>query len=171
MKTRGLMLVVLMGLTTVLFAQPNGKGEGKPRKGGNQEMRGDHQRGPGNGLDLTDAQKEAFQKSRVEIEKQLQPLRNQLGEARAHQKTLTTAEKPEMDAINKNIEKMGALQTEIEKIQTKHRLEMRAQLTEEQRLKMDKAGFEKGRGRGEGRNESRDGGRGQMKNNGGFSML
>ena len=151
------MLVVLMGLTTVLFAQPDGKGERKPRSGGNHEMRVEHQRGPGNGLDLTDAQKEAFKKSRVEIEKQLQPLRNQLGEACAHQKTLTTAEKPDMEAINKNIEKMGALQTEIEKIRTKHRLEMRAQLTDEQLLKMDKAGFGVGRGkeRGQGRDARR----------------
>ena len=165
MKTRGFMLAVLMGLTTVLFAQPNGKGEGKQGNRGNHEMRAERQRGPGNGLDLTDAQKEAFQKSRVEIEKQLQPLHNQLGEARAHQKTLTTAAKPDMDAINKNIDKMGALQTEIEKIHTKHRLEMRAQLTDEQRLKMDKAGF------GEGRGKDRGQGRGQMNHNGGFSML
>jgi len=169
MKTRGFMLAVLMGLTTVLFAQPNGKGEGKQGNRGNHEMRAEHQRGPGNGLDFTDTQKEAFQKSRVEIEKQLQPLHNQLGEARAHQKTLTTAGKPDMDAINKNIEKMGALQTEIEKIRTKHRLEMRAQLTDEQRLKMDKAGF--GEGRGKDRGQGRDGGRGQMNHNGGFSML
>jgi Spy/CpxP family protein refolding chaperone len=157
-----MILAVLMGLTTVVMAQPNGKDEGKERKRGKQEMCADNQRVPGNGIDLTNAQKEAFQKSRTETEKLVQPLRNQLGEARAHQKTLTTAEKPDMEAINKNIEKMGYLQTEIEKIQTKHRLEMRAQLTEEQRLKMDNAGFRKG--------EGRDGGRGQMKHNSDFSM-
>lgn len=160
MKTRAMILVVLMGLATVVMAQPNGKGEEKSRKGGNQEMRADSQRVPGNGLELTDAQQEAFQKGRTETAKQVQTLRNQLGEARAHQKTLTKAEKPDMDAINKNIEKMGALQTEIEKIQTKHRLEMRAQLTEEQRLKMDNAGYRKGGEKGKGRLEHR----------GGFSM-
>lgn len=150
-----MILAVLMGLTTVAMAQPNDKGEGKDRKGGKQEMRADSQRGPGNELYLTDAQKEIFQKSRTETAKQVQPLRNQLGEARAHQKTLITAEKPDMDAINKNIEKMGALQTEIEKIQTKHQLEMRTQLTEEQRLKMDNAGHRKGGEKGEGRMEHR----------------
>jgi Spy/CpxP family protein refolding chaperone len=157
-----MILAVLMGLTTVAMAQPHGKAEGNERKDGKQEMRADNHHSPGPGIDLTDAQKEAFQKSRTETEKLVQPLRNQLGEARAHQKTLTTAEKPDMEAINKNIEKMGDLQTEIEKIQTKHRLEMRAQLTEEQRLKMDNAGFWKG--------EGRDGGRGQMKHNSDFSM-
>jgi len=55
----------------------------------------------------------------------------------AHQKTLMTAEKPDLDAINKNIEKMGSLKTEMAKIQAKSRLDMRAQLTEEQRLKFD----------------------------------
>ena len=157
MKTRVMILAVLMGLTTVVMAQPNGKGEGKERKGGKQEMRADNQRGPGNGIGLTDAQKEAFQKGRTETAKQVQPLRNQLGEARAHQKTLTTAEKPDMAAINKNIEKMGALQTEIEKIQTKHWLEMRAQLNDEQRLKIDTAVNRKGGERGEGRMEHRGG--------------
>lgn len=150
-----MILVVLIGLATVVTAQPNRKGEGKERKGDNREMRADNQRGPGNELDLTDAQKEAFQKSRTETEKQVQPLRNQLGEARAHQKTLTTAEKPDRDAIHKNMEKMDTLRTEIGKIQTKHRLEMRAQLTDEQRLKMDNAGHKKGGERGERRMEHR----------------
>jgi Spy/CpxP family protein refolding chaperone len=70
-------------------------------------------------------------------QKQIQPIRNELGEANARQKTLTTAEKPDLNAINKNIEKIGALKVEMAKIQAKHRLEMRAQLTDEQRLKFD----------------------------------
>ena len=52
-------------------------------------------------------------------------------------KTLTTAEKPDFAAINKNIDKIGAVRIEMVKIQTKHRLEMRAQLTDEQKLKFD----------------------------------
>ncbi len=138
MKTKVLVLAVLMGLATGLIAQPNEKEEGKTRRGPNPEMRMDGQRGIENGLDLTDVQKEAFKKSMLAMQKQLQPIRNELGEARARQKTLTTAEKPDMDAINKNIEKMGSLKTEMEKIQTKNHLEMRAQLTDEQRLKFDR---------------------------------
>jgi Spy/CpxP family protein refolding chaperone len=138
MKTKILMLAVLMGLTTGLIAQPNEKGEGKSRRGSNPEMRMDKQRGGENGLDLTDAQKEAFKQSMLAMQKQLQPIRNELGEARAHQKTLTSVEKPDMNAINKNIEKMGSLKTEMAKIQAKHHLEMRNQLTDEQRLKFDR---------------------------------
>jgi len=88
-------------------------------------------------LNLTDAQKEAFKQSRLALEKQMLPLRNEIGEAEARQKTLTTAEKPDLAAINKNIEKIGGLKVEMAKIQAKHRLDMRAQLTEEQRLKFD----------------------------------
>jgi Spy/CpxP family protein refolding chaperone len=136
MKTKVLMIAVLMGFTTLLMAQPKESDEKQSFHGQNHEMRMNQERGP-QGLNLTDAQKEAFKQSRLALQKQLQPLRNELGEAEAHQKTLTTAEKPDMAAINKNIEKIGALKMEMAKLQVKHRLELRAQLSDEQRLKFD----------------------------------
>ena len=137
MKTKVLMIAVLLGFTTLVMAQPNENGSKKSARGSGHEMRMDEQRGPGGGLDLTDAQKEAFKQSKLAVQKQLQPIRNEIGEAEAHQKTLTTIDKPDMAAINKNIEKIGGLKTEMAKIQTKHRIEMRAQLTDEQRIKFD----------------------------------
>jgi Spy/CpxP family protein refolding chaperone len=138
MKTKILMLAVLLGLTTVVIAQPKEKEQGKSFQGPKHEMRmEDRKGGPENGLNLTDAQKEAFKQSRLAMQKQLQPIQNELGEAEAHQKTLVTTEKTDLAAINKNIEKIGALKVEMAKIQTKHHLEMRAQLTDEQRLKFD----------------------------------
>lgn len=138
MKTKILMLAVLFGLTSVVIAQPKEKEQGKNFQGKRHEMRmGEGQRGSEEGLNLTDVQKEAFKQSRLAMQKQIQPLHNELGEAEAHQKTLVTTEKPDLAAINKNIEKIGALKVEMAKIQTKHRLEMRAQLTDEQRLKFD----------------------------------
>jgi Spy/CpxP family protein refolding chaperone len=148
MKTKVLMLAVFMGMTTVLVAQPNEKRERDSRREPNPEIRIGEQRNRGNGLDLTDAQKEVFKQGMLDMQKQLQPIRNQLGEARAHQKTLTTAEKPDMAAINKNIETMGGLKTEMAKIQTKYHLEMRAQLTDEQRLKFDRFEHRKRDGNG-----------------------
>lgn len=157
MKTRVLVLAVLMGLATGLIAQPNEKEEGKTRRGPNSEMKMDGQKGKENGLDLTDVQKEAFEKSRLEMQKQLQPLINQIGEAEARQRTLTTAEKPDLDAINKNIEKIGSLKIEIEKIHTKNRMAMRAQLTDEQRLKFDRFDHMRKEGKGhEGMKHQRD---------------
>ena len=138
MKTKILMLVVLMSCSAALIAQPADKDSKKSDRGQNKEMKmNDHQRGPNNGLNLTDAQRDAFKISMLEMQKQLKPLRNELGELKAHQKTLMTAEKPVINDINKNIDKIGTLRVEMAKIQTQHRLDMRAQLTEEQRLKFD----------------------------------
>lgn len=139
MKTKVLMLVVLMGLSAVLVAQPAGRDQKKSFRGQGHEMQmKDGKRGLANELNLTDAQKEAFKQSRLALEKQMLPIRNEIGEAEARQKTLTTAEKPDLAAINKNIEKIGGLKVEMAKVQVKHRLDMRAQLTEEQRLKFDR---------------------------------
>ena len=139
MKTKILMLAVLLGLTTVVIAQPQAREQGKSFQGPKHEMRMDDQKGgPGNRLNLTDAQKEAFKQNRLGMQKQLLPIQNELGEAEAHQKTLMTAEKPDLATINKNIEKIGSLRVEMAKIRTKNRLDMRAQLTDEQRLKFDR---------------------------------
>lgn len=138
MKAKILGLILVMGLSTVLVAQTNENGPAKANRGQKKEMRmNSEQRGPGNGMNLTDAQKDAFKQSMMAMHKQLQPLHNALGEAEAHQKTLVMAEKPDLGAINKNIEKIGDIKVEIAKIQTKHHLDMRAQLTDEQRLMFD----------------------------------
>ena len=138
MKTKVLMIAVLLGLTTLAMAQPKEKEQGKAPLAPKHQMRMEH-RNPGLGaaLELTDAQKEAFKQSRLAMQKQIQPIQNELGEAEAHQKTLMTAEKPDIAAINKNIEKMGSLKVEMAKIRAKNQIEMRSQLTEEQRLKFD----------------------------------
>ena len=138
MKTKILVIAVLLGLTTAVMAQPKGNGQERPFRGQGKEVKmGERKGGPENGLNLTDAQKETLKQSRLAIQKQLQPIQNELGEAQAHQKTLMSAEKPDLTAINKNIEKMGSLKVELEKIKVKNHLDMRAQLTDEQRLKLD----------------------------------
>ena len=138
MKTRVLMFVALMSVSTIIVAQPSNNGQKKPMRGQGHEMQMDAGHGGmAKGLNLTDAQKDAFKQGMIALHKELQPLRGQLGEAQAHQKTLTSAENPDITAIDKNIEKIGGLKIEMAKIMAKHRLEMRAQLSEEQRLKFD----------------------------------
>ncbi len=137
MKAKILSLVLLMGLSVAVFAQKTENGKNSMRGQDRPMMMKDGNRGSADGLNLTDAQKDAFKESRLAMQKQLQPLHNELGEAKAHQKTLVTAEKTDLSAINKNIEKMGALRVEMAKIQAKHHLDMRAQLTDDQRLKFD----------------------------------
>jgi Spy/CpxP family protein refolding chaperone len=148
MKSRILALAVMMGLATGLMAQQNEKKDEKQNRGNNPEMRMHKQQGQPDALNLTDAQKESFKQSRLALEKQLQPIRNELGEAEARQRTLTTTDKPDMDAINKNIDKIGALKAQMAKLQVKHHLEMRAQLTDEQRLKFDMFRHQQREGRG-----------------------
>ena len=149
MRAKILSIVLVMSLSVAAIAQTTENGPKKPMRGQDHSlMMQDMKKGPGDGLNLTDVQKEAFKQGRLAVQKQIQPLRNELGEAEAHQKTLITAEKPDISAINKNIDKIGALKIEIAKIQVKHHLDMRAQLTDEQKLKFDlqkgKMGHDKG---------------------------
>jgi len=149
MKAKILSIVLLLSLSVAVFAQKTENGSKKQMRGQDhgQMMQNDN-RGPAQGLNLTDTQKDAFKQSMMAMRKQMQPLRNELGEVKAHQKTLMTAEKPDVSAINKNIEKIGEIRVEMAKIQTKHHLDMRAQLTDEQKLKFDmmkgKMGHDKG---------------------------
>lgn len=131
------MIVFLMSLTAAVFAQNSDKKGSSENQKGRTEMRKGQDRPNVMGLNLTDAQKEAFKSGMIEMQKQLLPLKNEMGEAIAHQKTLVSAEKPDWTALNKNIEKIGDLKVEMEKIQLKNRLAMRAQLTDEQKLKFD----------------------------------
>ena len=87
---------------------------------------------------LTTKQKEAIGQIRVKTDKELKPLHDQLSELMAHHRTLMTAEKPDMAAINASIEKMGAIKISIEKAETAQQQEIRKLLTEEQRSRMDK---------------------------------
>ena len=138
MKAKILSLVLLMSLSAALMAQSTEVGPKKEFRGHQREnFRGEESVGFGHGLNLTDAQKEAFKQSMMAMHKQIKPIRNELGEAMAHQKTLMGAENPDLAAINSNIDKIGALRIEIAKIQIKNRLDMRAQLTEVQRQKFD----------------------------------
>jgi Spy/CpxP family protein refolding chaperone len=86
---------------------------------------------------LSEDQKAQIQKLRVSHLKDIQVIKNQIGENRAHYKTLMTSENPDMNAINKNIEEFGGLRTQLLKKQAAHLQDVRKLLTEEQRLIFD----------------------------------
>lgn len=136
MNLKIFVVFMMMGISSILVAQPAELVKKKAMQ--DQKTARMHQmRSKADGLNLTADQKESFKKAMMSVHKQMQPLRNELGEAEAHQKTLATAEKPDLGAINKNIEKIGSIKVEMAKIMAKQRLEMRAQLTDEQRMKFD----------------------------------
>ena len=151
MKAKILSLALLMGLSVSLMAQSTQGGPKNEFRGHQKEsFKGKEAGGLAYGLNLTDTQKEAFKQSIMAMHKQIKPIRNELGEAMAHQKTLMGAENVDLAAINSNIDKIGALRIEIAKIQIKNRLDMRAQLTDEQRQKFDLFKDRRKQGKGQG---------------------
>ena len=138
MKAKILSLALLMVMCLTVSAQPQmNRGMRNFRGPQNNMWMNQNRQDPAKALNLTDEQKEAFKKIRLAMHKEILPIQNEIGEAEAHQKTLLSAEKPDLAAINKNIEKIGALRVEIAKIAMKHRLEMRSLLTDDQRMKFD----------------------------------
>ncbi|MCT4639016.1 MAG: Spy/CpxP family protein refolding chaperone [Bacteroidales bacterium] len=101
-------------------------------------------------LNLTDQQKEDIKKLRLEHIKDMTPLKNKLNENRAKHRTLMSADKVDMNAINKNIDEFTSIKNKMMKLKAKHKQSVRKLLTEEQRIMFDsKAGkmhHRKGRG-------------------------
>jgi len=85
---------------------------------------------------LTEEQKESFKTIRMNYMKEIQPLMDQLKELKLHEKTLMNADKPNLNEININIDKVSALQNKIDKLSAKMKVEISAQLTSEQKMKM-----------------------------------
>lgn len=133
MKTRISSILVLAAIlmSTVTFAQGRGANQNRqdrPERGRQFEAREDF---------LTDEQKESMKQLRLETEKEIKPLRNQLREAMAKQQTLTTADNADLKAINANIDKMAKVKAEMQKVKAKQHQAFRSQLSEEQLIQFD----------------------------------
>lgn len=89
------------------------------------------------GLDLSDEQKEEINDLRIGHMKEVQAIRNELGEKRARLRTLTTGDNQDLNSINALIDEMGELRTEMQKMNVKHRLDVREVLTDEQKVIFD----------------------------------
>ncbi|MBN2668480.1 MAG: periplasmic heavy metal sensor [Bacteroidales bacterium] len=97
---------------------------------------------PQNGIeaiipDLTDQQKTEIEKLRIAHMKEIQQIKNQLDIKKAELKALQTAENPDMNAINKNIEERSALRTDLEKKSAAHHQAVRDLLTDDQKVIYD----------------------------------
>jgi len=95
---------------------------------------------------LTEEQQKAAQAIRLETASQLKPLRDELRELTARQRTLTTAKDADLDAINAHIEKMAAKRVEMAKIMASQKQQIRSLLTDEQLLRFDNRDFRGRRG-------------------------
>lgn len=144
MKTKILSLAFVMAflVSAIGYAQKPLNAEGQPRdKSERVEMMKKKQmmqkRQAEHKSMFTTEQKESMKNIKMATMKKMKPLQDQLRELSAKQRTLTTAEKPDIAAIDKNIEKMGQVKTEMAKIKEHSNQEFRALLTEEQKMMMD----------------------------------
>ena len=135
-KILSLALIVVFAFSITAKAQQTERKRRSPEQREIMAKRFDRERANFNDF-FTEEQRAKLKELRLESTKEIQPLRNELNELRAKQRTLTTAEKADMKAIENNIEKMADVQAEIQKISAKQHQEIRSMLSEEQRIKFD----------------------------------
>ena len=139
MKTKILVIVaMIMIFATSVFAQPNGNR--RMNKGDRSErFMNNGERGHGfMGIpDLTDAQKTQMKKMRTAQMKEALPLRNKMQELQAHKRTISTGDNVNMAELNKTIDEIGALKTQMMKKRATHHQAVRKILTDDQRVFFD----------------------------------
>ncbi|MFZ6664443.1 Spy/CpxP family protein refolding chaperone [Peijinzhouia sedimentorum] len=86
---------------------------------------------------FTEEQKEAMKQLRLEHLEATTPLRNELNELRASQKSLMASESPDQGQINAVIDRITQINGQLLKERAAQQIEFRALLTDEQRIKMD----------------------------------
>ena len=135
MKTRIIALLTLAQMAIAssgLMAQPKGPNAQPANPAERKELKG---KNPEAGF--TDEQKTKMKEIRLAAYKEIKPLQNQLGELQAKERTLTTADKADMNAINANIEDIAKVKVKIAKIEAANLQQIRSLLTDEQKIKFD----------------------------------
>jgi len=123
-----LLAVIVIFATNFSFSQKGSKAQMSQKK-----QFGIENRIP----DLNDQQKEQIKKERTVFMSDILPIKNQLKEKQAHLNTLQTAKNVDMKAVNKTIDEISALRTDIIKRRALFRQKIRSTLTDEQRIYYD----------------------------------
>ena len=87
---------------------------------------------------LTEAQESQLKEFHLQEMKKAQPIENLVAEKEARLNTLTTAEKYDEKAVNKVIEEIGDLKTDLAKLKVASKHQITSILTEEQLLAFNK---------------------------------
>ena len=141
MKTRifSLVIVAIFFISTTGFAQQNRNVNGHKMDAKKKEMmmkRHVHKKSVFQNF-FTEEQRETMKNMRMETAKKVKPLRNELRELMAHQKTLTTADNADLKDINKNIDKLSDVKAKIAKLSAAQHQQVRSLLTDEQLMRFD----------------------------------
>ena len=91
-------------------------------------------------LKLTPEQKKSIFELKSKLMKSVLPIKNSIGEKKAHLKTLSTVDNPDMNAINSTIDDIASLRGQIMKLHMANRQEIRKLLTDNQRVIFDTKG-------------------------------
>ena len=87
--------------------------------------------------DLTEDQENKIEVLRVDNLKEMNTLRNQMGELRARKHTLMSSDNSDMKEINSVIDQMTDVHNKMMKTSAKHQQSVRGLLTEEQKVYFD----------------------------------
>ena len=117
--------------------------------------------------DLTEEQQKKMDDLRLVHQKNMLQFKNQMDVKNAQLNLLTSADKADMNAINKSIDEIGALKIQMMKEKENHHQQVRSILTDKQRVTFDmQKGKEKHGGQGKcgmGMGNGNDGCRGKGK--------
>lgn len=114
---------------------PDGPRYGQSRGNGNGQGAGFHSQQ--NMLDLSQEQQEEMKTLRMEHYKTMKPLKNEMAELKARERTLLSEQEADMKAINSVIDDQSELLGKIRKLQVEQKLKMKEILTDEQIMKLD----------------------------------
>lgn len=110
------------------------------RNDGRWGMKDDDEHGP-RIPDLTEEQEGKLRQMKLEFREKVKPLENQLNEKRAKLRTLTSEKEVDRKQVEILVEEMGAISTQIDKIEINHRLDVKSILTEEQQMHLERHEF------------------------------
>ena len=144
-----------------LIAQPFGGGNNKPNMG--------IMAFPGYIPDLTTQQREQIQDLRTDLLADATGLHNEIVKKEAELRKLEAASNPDQDAIANKTDELETLRADMDKIREKHRQDIRALLTAQQREVFDdhqqKRDKDKDNDKGKGKDKDNDKGKGKGKSN------
>jgi Spy/CpxP family protein refolding chaperone len=125
-KTMIVFLIVLMAMVQV-FGQETETAQKKRGRMGH--------------MNLTEEQIEQIHKLNTEVEAEITPIQSKLKIKKAELEELMIADNPSQKTINKKIDEISALETQIKKKRTAGRLQTRSLMTDEQKVWFDKKGL------------------------------
>ena len=152
-KTAGLFLMATIFVTTLNAQSSRQGGRGSGAYGQGNERMSAHL-----SLDLTTEQEEAIKTLRTENYKAMKPLKNEMLELKARERTLMSEEAVDMKSVNKVIDEQTDLMNKMRKIQATHKVGVKEILTDEQEMKLEQRtryGRNKGQGSKRGYHQGR----------------